>query len=81
VRLVALGPQSLDVNVNAWLVTTVSAEFELMRQELLLGILDVVERAGTRLAVPTQVMRMEGGPEAPMPRGLTPDRVGALTPK
>ena len=59
VRLVAFGPQSLDVTVNAWLATTDSGEFEGMRQELLLGILDAVERAGTRLALPTQVMRVE----------------------
>ena len=73
VRFVALAPQSLDVSVNAWLVTTVSSEFDLMRQELLLGILDVVERAGTRLAVPMQVLRVEGN-------HIPPERVGALSP-
>ena len=73
VRFVALSPQSLDVSVNAWLVTTVSAEFEVMRQELLLGILDIVERAGTRLAVPMQVLRVEGN-------HIPPERVGALSP-
>jgi MscS family membrane protein len=73
VRFVALSPQSLDVSVTAWLVTTVSSEFEVMRQELLLGILDVVERAGTRLAVPMQVLRVEGNT-------IPPERVGALSP-
>jgi MscS family membrane protein len=73
VRFVALSPQSLDVSVNAWLVTTVSAEFEVMRQELLLGILDIVERAGTRLAVPMQVLRVEGN-------HIPPERVGSLAP-
>lgn len=74
VHFVALAPQSLDVSVNAWLVTTVSAEFDKMREELLLGILDAVERAGTRLAVPMQVMRVEGNGIIP------PERVGALSP-
>ena len=73
VKFVALAPQSLDVSVNAWLVTTVSAEFDVMRQELLLGILDVVERAGARLAVPMQVLRVEGNT-------IPPERVGALSP-
>lgn len=73
VRFVALSPQSLDLSLNAWLVTTVSAEFDVMRQELLLGILDVVERAGTRLAVPMQVLRVEGNT-------IPPERVGALSP-
>lgn len=73
VKFVALAPQSLDVSVNACLATTVSAEFDVMRQELLLGILDVVERAGARLAVPMQVLRVEGNT-------IPPERVGALTP-
>ena len=61
VRLVAFGPQRMDVNVNALVATTDYGEFELLRQELLLGILDIVERAGTGLATPVQVLRVEPG--------------------
>jgi MscS family membrane protein len=59
VRLVGLGEYSLDVNVNAWFATTDWAEFELVRQDLLLAIMDIVERANTRLAMPMQVLRIE----------------------
>jgi len=59
VRLVALGEYSLDVNVNAWFAMTNYAEFELIRQDVLLSIMDIVERTGTRLAMPMQVLRIE----------------------
>lgn len=59
VRLVGLGQYSLDVNVNAWFATTDWGEFELIRQDVLLAIMDIVERAGTRLAMPMQVLRIE----------------------
>jgi MscS family membrane protein len=59
VRLVGLGQYSLDVNVNAWFATTDWAEFELIRQDVFLAIMDIVERANTRLAVPMQVLRIE----------------------
>jgi len=59
VRLVGLGEYSLDVNVNAWFATTDWPEFEVIRQNVLLGIIDIVERANTRLAMPMQVLRIE----------------------
>jgi MscS family membrane protein len=59
VRLAGLGEYSLDVNVNAWFATTDWAEFEVIRQDALLAIMDIVERANTRLAVPMQVLRIE----------------------
>jgi MscS family membrane protein len=59
VRFAGFGQSSLDVNVNAWFATTDGAEFEAIRQEVLLGVMDAIERAGTRLAVPMQIMRVE----------------------
>jgi MscS family membrane protein len=59
VRLAALGVSSLDITVNAWLATPDFAEFEGLRQELLLGILECVERAGARLTPPVQVVRVD----------------------
>jgi small-conductance mechanosensitive channel len=59
-RLVGLGQYNLDVNVNAWFATTDWAEFELIRQDVLLAIMDIVERANTKLAMPMQVLRIEG---------------------
>jgi MscS family membrane protein len=59
VRFAALGQYSLDVNVNAWFATTDAAEFDAIRQEVLLGVMDAIERAGTRLALPMQITRVE----------------------
>lgn len=60
VRLVGLGDYSLDVSVTAWFATTNWAEFEVIRQDLFLAIMEIVERAGTRLAMPMQVLRLLG---------------------
>ncbi len=54
VRLVALSPASLDVEVAAMVATADWTEFQTIRQELLLRMLEAIERAGTQLAYPTQ---------------------------
>ena len=59
VRFVGIGQYGLDVNVTAWFLTTNFGEFEVVRQELLLTIMEIVERAGTALALPSQVVRVE----------------------
>jgi MscS family membrane protein len=59
VRFVGIGQYGLDVNVNAWFLTTDFGEFEVIRQELLLSIVEVVERVGTSLSLPAQVVRVE----------------------
>ena len=53
-RLAALGAGSLDIEVSADVLTTSSEEFQAVREELLLGILKVVERCGTAVAFPAQ---------------------------
>ncbi|BDG08473.1 mechanosensitive ion channel family protein [Anaeromyxobacter paludicola] len=59
VRLTGLSSSSLDVEVNAWLSLSWD-EFLPVRERLLVGILEVVERAGTALAYPTQTIRLGG---------------------
>ena len=54
VRFVGVGAYSLDVEVNCYVKTTDFDEFLATQQELLLRILQAVEQAGTRLAVPLQ---------------------------
>jgi MscS family membrane protein len=58
VRFVGIGAQGLDVTATAWFLTTNFGEFEVIRQELLLKVLEIVERAGTSLAVPVQEVRV-----------------------
>jgi MscS family membrane protein len=60
VRFVSLSPSSLDVEVAAWFATSDWDEFLAIRQEVLLGVMEVVERAGTAFAYPTQTVHLAG---------------------
>jgi len=59
VYLKELGSSALVIEVNAWFVVENYAEFQVIRQELLLGILRVVETAGTSLAFPTTTVQVK----------------------
>jgi MscS family membrane protein len=54
VRFVGVGTYSLDVEINCYVKTTDFEDFLATQQEMLLRILQAVEQAGTRLAVPLQ---------------------------
>jgi MscS family membrane protein len=56
VRLREFAPSSLDIEVMAWFETPDWPEFQLIRQEVLLQFLEVVERAGTTFAFPTRTV-------------------------
>jgi MscS family membrane protein len=60
-RLVKLGPSSLDLEVFAHVLTIETEKFLEIQEELLVGILEVVERSGTATAVPTQVVYLSQG--------------------
>jgi MscS family membrane protein len=62
-RLLAFSPSSLDVEVLCWFQTSDFGVFRDLRQEALLGIMRIVEEAGTSLAFPTQTVHVVG-PEA-----------------
>ena len=73
-RLAAFSPSSLDVEVLCWFATTDFDDFRRLRQDALLGILRVVEEAGTSLAFPTRTVHVTGieprpAPERAAPRG------------
>ena len=56
VRLAGLTASALNVEIVALFDTAEWSEFTLIRQEMLLAFLEVVERAGTSLAFPTQTL-------------------------
>jgi len=60
VNLKELGASSLDIEVGAWFVTQDWSEFQQIRQGLLIGFMDVVENAGTSLALPTRTIHLAG---------------------
>ncbi|HXE60011.1 MAG TPA: mechanosensitive ion channel domain-containing protein [Gemmatimonadaceae bacterium] len=59
VFLLQLNTSSLDIQVAAHVLTTDMSEFQRIRQDLLLRIMDVVERSGTSFAFPTQTVQLE----------------------
>jgi len=58
VRLVALAASALEVEVMAWFRVADVHEFTAVRQEVLLAFMEVVERAGTTFAFPTQTVHL-----------------------
>lgn len=58
VRFLSFGESSLNVELMAWFQTKQLAEFRDIRQEVLLGIMEVVEMAGTRFAYPTRTVHL-----------------------
>ncbi len=64
VRLKDLGPAALDVEITAWFETTDFAVFQRIREDVLLGFLEVIEGAGASLAgpAPSLAATHAGGP-------------------
>jgi MscS family membrane protein len=78
-KFAALGPSSLDIEVLCWFQTSDVDQFRRIREDVLLGILRIVEDAGTSIAYPTRTVYVEtpgaastdrgAGPEPPRPVG------------
>jgi MscS family membrane protein len=76
VRLLRLGPSSLDVDVFAYVFATDWTQFLEIQERLLFGVTDIVDRAGTAIAFPSQTMYIErekGQGKAPAARATRED--------
>ena len=60
VRFLGFAESSLNVELMAWFQTTDVGEFRGIRQEILLGIMEIVEKAGTGFAFPTRTVHLVG---------------------
>lgn len=58
VRFKEFAASSLDIEVMAWFETSDWGEFQLIRQEVLLQFMEVVEGAGTSFAFPTRTVHV-----------------------
>jgi MscS family membrane protein len=58
VRFVALAEFALNIDVMCWFLTPDWNEFQLIRQEVLLEFMGIVERAGTRFAFPRRAIHL-----------------------
>ena len=65
VRFAELAASSLDIEIMAWFQTPDWSEFQLIRQEILLQFMQVVEDAGAGFAFPTRTVHLVGGASAP----------------
>ena len=63
-KLAAFSPSALEVEVMCWFVTPDFEEYRGLRQEALLGILRIVEEAGTAIAPPTVQVAARRRPSA-----------------
>lgn len=52
------GGSSLDIEVSAWFYVNVGREYDQCRQQVLLGIMEIVEREGTAFAFPTRTVHV-----------------------
>ena len=55
VRLLAIGPNSLDVEIFSYVLTADYDEFLLKQEELILGLLENLSQEGVSLAIPAQL--------------------------
>ena len=75
VCLKELAQSSLDIEVMAWFATQDWNEFQLIRQEVLLRLMEIVEGTGTSFAFPTRTVHLvrDSDPAAPA-HGAAPPR-------
>jgi MscS family membrane protein len=79
VKLKRLGDSGFEVEVQTWFLSADYVRFRGWRQEMLLGMVEVIERCGSRLAYPTQALQLEtaappapGDPAPPAPTRAVP---------
>ena len=62
VRFLSLGAFSLDVEVSAYITAQDWKQFLAIQEQLLFGVTEIVERAGTAIAFPSQTMYIKSTP-------------------
>jgi MscS family membrane protein len=67
VQLVDLRESWFEVEVTAVYATTDGAKFNRIREEVILGIVSILERQGVSFALPTQAIYVKGPAPAPQP--------------
>lgn len=73
IRLVTVGPYSLDLEIFAYIETSDWTEFLTIRQDIYMDILRVIEEAGTALAPPAETHYVRSG-DGDRPRAPSADR-------
>jgi MscS family membrane protein len=58
VHLSSFGDSALELEVMCWIETPAYSQFRAIREEFLIGIMEVVEQSGARFAFPTQTVHV-----------------------
>jgi len=61
VRLFRFGPSSLDIELFAYIFASDWGQFMEIQEELLLGVMEIVEGSGAAIALPSQTLYVAGG--------------------
>ena len=77
VRLTELASSTLDIDVMAWFQTPDWDEFQLIRQEVLLQFMGVIEAAGTSFAIPARTIHLRGEKERSLDAVVEGQRLAA----
>jgi MscS family membrane protein len=62
VKLVKLGDSGFEIEVQTWFDSSDYSAYREWRQEMLLAFVEIIERAGSKLAYPTQALQVEAVP-------------------
>jgi len=63
-RLIRFGPFSLDIEIFAYLAVDDWEAFLETQQQMLITVIDIIERAGAAIALPSQMLHLADGREA-----------------
>jgi len=81
VRFQSFGESSLNVEVQCWFQTSDWDEFIRIREDVLLQMMEVVERAGSQIAFPTRTVHVVGAGLSPEPAPAPAPERNATTPR
>lgn len=76
-RFSQIGQSSLDIDVSCLFETRDFGEFQLLRQNLLLEIMELVEKANTSFARPTSILHLADGTALTVPEAAPPSNRNA----
>ena len=67
VRFIGFAPSSLDVEISAWFESTDMEGFRAAREQLLMTFMEIVEKQGSALALPSQTVYVDDVRARPAP--------------
>ena len=71
VRFFRVGAFSLDVEVSAYVFARDWAHYLEIQEQLLFGLTELIEKAGTRIALPSQTLHVDTPPVPQLPEGAS----------